>query len=83
MANSNYKAALDVIAGRYGNGDERVRRLWEAGYNPQAVQTIVNALMSDNPPAPEDSEKILEIEVDLSKYDGINLIFKESDNHDI
>lgn len=84
MVNSNYKAALDVIAGRYGNGDERVRRLWEAGYNPQAVQTIVNALMSDNPPdPPTDSEKILEIEVDLSQYDGINLIFKGSDNHDI
>ena len=78
MVNSNYKAALDVIAGRYGNGDERVRRLWEAGYNPQAVQTIVNALMSDNPPdPPADSENILEIEVDLTKYDGINLILKE------
>lgn len=83
MANSNYKAALAVIAGKYGNGEERIKRLWEAGFNPQAVQTIVNALMSDNPPAPEDSENILEIEVDLSKYDGINLIFKESDNHDI
>ena len=81
--NSNYSAALDVIAGKYGNGEERIKRLWDAGYNPQAVQTIVNALMSDNPPAPEDSEKILEIEVDLSKYDGINLIFKGSDNHDI
>ena len=77
MASSNYKAALDVIAGKYGNGEERIKRLWDAGYNPQAVQTIVNALMSDNPPAPEDSENILEIEVDLSKYDGINLILKE------
>lgn len=77
MANSNYKAALDVIAGKYGNGEERIKRLWDAGYNPQAVQTIVNALMSDNPPAPEGSENILEIEVDLSKYDGINLILKE------
>ena len=77
MANSNYKAALDVIAGKYGNGEERIKRLWDAGYNPQAVQTIVNALMSDNPPAPEDSKNILEIEVDLSKYDGINLILKE------
>lgn len=83
MANSNYKAALDVIAGKYGNGEERIRSLWDAGYNPTAVQTIVNALMSDNPPAPEDSGKILEIEVDLSRYDGINLIFKESYKHDI
>lgn len=77
MANSNYKAALDVIAGKYGNGEERIKRLWDAGYNPQAVQTIVNALMSDYPPSPEESENILEIEVDLSKYDGINLILKE------
>jgi len=77
MVNSNYKAALDVIAGKYGNGEERIKRLWDAGYNPQAVQAMVNALLSDSPPAPEDSENILEIEVDLSKYDGINLILKE------
>lgn len=82
MANNNYKAALDVIAGKYGNGQERVRRLWDAGYNPDAVQSIVNSLLSDNPPAPPgDSERVLEIEVDLAKYDGINLILR-SDNHD-
>lgn len=82
MANSNYKAALDVIAGKYGNGQERVRRLWDAGYNPDTVQSIVNSLLSDNPPAPpEDSDRVLDIEVDLTKYDGINLILR-SDNHD-
>lgn len=76
--NSNYSAALDVIAGRYGNGEERRRRLLDAGFQPDAVQSIVNALMSDNPPEPPlDSENILEIEVDLKKYDGVNLILKE------
>ena len=78
MANSNYRAALDVIAGRYGNGEERRKRLWDAGFQPDAVQSIVNALMSDSPPEPSlDSESILEIEVDLKKYDGVNLILKE------
>lgn len=76
--NSNYRAALAVIAGQYGNGEERRRKLWEAGYDPNAVQTIVNALLSDSPPTEEDcNSRILEIEVNLSKYDGLNLILKE------
>ena len=76
--NLNSVFLTDVIAGRYGNGEERRKRLWEAGFQPDAVQSIVNALMSDNPPEPPlDSENILEIEVDLKKYDGINLILKE------
>lgn len=72
--NSNYKAAIDVIAGKYGNGEQRRKALWDAGYNPDAVQTIVNALLSDNPPI--EAENFLEVEIDLSKYDGLNIKFK-------
>ena len=76
MVKSNYAAAIDVIAGKYGNGEERKRRLWEDGFDPSAVQSIVNALLSDNPPEPTDTGHYLEVEVDLTKYDGLTLQFK-------
>ena len=34
----------EVLAGRYGIGDERVRRLREAGYDPAKVQDMINTL---------------------------------------
>ena len=40
----NYLAALDVMAGKYGNGEERKRRLSAAGYDYWAVQHLVNGL---------------------------------------
>ena len=41
---ANHRAALDVMEGRYGNGEERRRRLTAAGYNYEAVQHLVNGL---------------------------------------
>ena len=69
---SNYKAALDVMAGAYGNGAERFDRLTAAGYNPSAVQSIVNALVRDGYEPP----RLRTVEIDLDQYDGITLIFK-------
>ncbi len=43
-ASANYLAALDVMAGKYGNGEDRRRRLIAAGYNYDAVQHLVNGL---------------------------------------
>ena len=40
--------ARQVIAGRWGNGDERRRRLTEAGHDYDAVQTRVNELLADD-----------------------------------
>ncbi len=40
----NYLAALDVMDGKYGNGEERKYRLAAAGYNYDSVQRLVNAL---------------------------------------
>ena len=37
--------ALLVIAGQFGNGDDRKRMLMKAGYNPVTVQACVNALL--------------------------------------
>lgn len=37
--------ARDVIAGKYGNGEDRKMRLREAGYDPIEVQRIVNRMV--------------------------------------
>lgn len=39
-------AAYDVMNGKYGNGEERIRRLRAAGYDPYAVQALVNKLVA-------------------------------------
>lgn len=38
--------AREVIAGRWGNGNDRKQRLTAAGYNPAEVQNHVNVLMN-------------------------------------
>ena len=49
--------ARQAIAGRWGNGTERTRRLTEAGHNASAVQARVNELLggstSTTPPKPQ------------------------------
>lgn len=39
---SNDQIANEVIAGNWGNGDERKNRLAAAGYNPTQIQALVN-----------------------------------------
>lgn len=41
--------AKEVIAGKWGNGSERQKRLSDAGYNASAVQAEVNRLASPTP----------------------------------
>ena len=43
-ATRNYLAAVDVMNGKYGAGEERKIRLAEAGYDYWAVQHLVNGL---------------------------------------
>lgn len=42
---SNKDIAKEVIAGKWGNGTERTKKLKAAGYNPDAIQKIVNELI--------------------------------------
>lgn len=37
--------ALLVIAGQFGNGNDRKQKLAKAGYNPVTVQACVNELL--------------------------------------
>lgn len=40
--------ARQVISGRWGNGEDRIKKLTEAGYNYKEIQIIVNQLINDN-----------------------------------
>ena len=40
--------AQEVIAGAWGNGEERANRLTQAGYNAKQVQDKVNAMLGSN-----------------------------------
>lgn len=43
---SNEAIADEVIAGKWGNGDDRKKNLKKAGYDPAVIQKIVNAKVS-------------------------------------
>ena len=42
---TNRDIAIEVIGGKWGNGEERKRRLTEAGYDYNAIQAIVNRIL--------------------------------------
>ncbi len=42
---SDYEVALDVIEGYYGNGNDRVVNLTNAGYDYDTIQAIVNEIL--------------------------------------
>ncbi len=48
---TNYDVVAAVIAGEYGNGEDRVARLRAAGFNPDQVQAEVNARLGYGAPA--------------------------------
>lgn len=48
---SNEELANEVIAGKWGNGEDRKNRLTQAGYNYDAVQSIVNQKLGVNRPS--------------------------------
>lgn len=91
---TNQQIAYEVLMGKWGNGADRKNRLTKAGYNYNAVQTIVNALVEGKTIEPEQDTselkiigtKYMDIEVDLNTYKGINLTFifggEESANSD-
>ena len=46
-SDSSRSIAQNVIEGEFGNGEERVKRLTEAGYNATEVQEEVNRMLSE------------------------------------
>ena len=75
---------MEVIQGKWGNDEDRKRRLWEAGYSYDAVQSIVNAIMAGKTVYTEEPEvpdveitgtETMKIEIDLAKYNSIEVKF--------
>lgn len=59
---SNEVVADQVMAGDWGNGDDRRNRLQAAGYDWATIQNIVNA-RTNNAPAPRKSNEVIAQEV--------------------
>lgn len=45
---TNEELAKEVISGKWGNGSERKSRLESAGYDYNAIQTLVNSILNGN-----------------------------------
>lgn len=77
---TTYTLAKEVIAGKWGNDDERIRRLTEAGYDATHIQSVVNYLCSTSANAeiiPEElntEENIKVIEIDANEYDALKIV---------
>lgn len=54
---SNEELADEVIAGKWGNGEDRKNRLTQAGYNYSAIQSIVNQKLSGGSSTPKSNLK--------------------------
>ena len=78
---SDREIAVEVICGKWGNGNERIVNLVNAGYNPTTVQAIVNQIAQDmveyDKAEKHYGKEILEIDVDLTRYGALVLNFKE------
>lgn len=72
--------AQEVIAGLWGNGEERRRRLIEAGYDYDVIQQAVNDLLNGieitEPQSSVTYDGVLEVSVDLNTTRQIRLILK-------
>lgn len=82
---TNQQVAAEILMGKWGNGEERKKKLWDAGYNYDAVQSIVNALVGGKTVLPEVSTEefkitgteTLKVEVDITKYCCLELTFTD------
>lgn len=90
---TNQQIALEVIQGKWGNGNTRRQKLTSAGYNYNSVQSIVNSLMSGDlsaiSPEPKTENivitgtKLMEVEIDLSVYKGLSITFTNNEKEEL
>lgn len=74
---SVYDLALEVIAGKWGNGDERKSRLESVGYNYHEVQNKVNEILGTSKPAPAPSNPTYKV----TAKSGLNVRSGPGTNH--
>lgn len=82
---TNQQVAAEILMGKWGNGEERKKRLREAGYNYDAVQSIVNSLVAGTAyPVEVQTEEFkitgtetMKVEIDITKYNCLELTFTD------
>ena len=52
--------AKEVLDGKWGNGDERIKKLKDAGYDPDAVQKKVNELLAPKKSVDEIAQEVID-----------------------
>ncbi len=81
MTKTEKEIALEVIDGKWGNGDERIVKLTNAGYNASSIQRLVNQILKENivteEPVKEKPKEITEITIDLKKCGALIINFTE------
>ena len=65
---SNNEVAKEVIAGKWGNGSDRKNRLTKAGYDYNAIQKIVNSMLSGTTTTNKKSNNEIAKEVIAGKW---------------
>ena len=65
---SNSEIAKEVIAGKWGNGDDRKKKLQAAGYDYNAVQAEVNKQLGSSGSTPKKSVDVIAQEVIAGKW---------------
>lgn len=78
---TNQQIAVEVLMGQWGDGQARRNKLITAGYNPDAIQTIVNSLISDGAfPGQEEIEikgnKTKNVTINLNEYNSLTITFE-------
>lgn len=85
---SNEEVAKEVVDGKWGNGDDRKNRLTKAGYDYNAIQSLVNQMVGGSKPAPKPTKTIAQLadEVIAGKWgngdDRKNRLTKAGYNYD-
>lgn len=58
---TNEEVAKEVVDGKWGNGDDRKNRLTKAGYDYNAIQSLVNQMVGGSKPAPKPTKTIAQL----------------------
>lgn len=79
---TNQAIAIEVILGKWGNGNERKTKLTNAGYNYENIQSIVNALCNGDITDFNSTQGIIikgtktkKVKIDLNKYCSLDIEF--------
>lgn len=87
ISGTSRSIAKEVIQGKWGNNEERRRRLTEAGYDYNHIQDVVNEMYINGEVDANGNiierdmfgnvvevENLKEVEIDMTGYDGLKII---------